>query len=254
MSMIFLYIRDQEKVRIQHNNHVLVFLALVGSCTTKECKTGQRFIPTYRENLKIDPVLQMQVPRKTFLLSYTGPTETLEKKNPFSINIKVGVYCYIIFFKRFGATYFLNFEQWMFRRIFYDFHYLNFLLEVMVKSTRRVWGHFVTLNYVKTPCLITWAYIFMPLTQSLATPESAHSGLWRIRELRVLLLFHGRDVGPFHGRTHKKNENEACRVEREDMEGTLWCYRSTGCQVLHSGYCDLKFNDLVTNDNTTELV
>ena len=97
----------------------------------------------------------------------------------------------------------------------------------------------------------------MPLTQSLATPESAHSGLWSMRELRVLLLFHGRDVGPFHGRPQKKkkkNANEACRVEREDMEGTLWYYRSTGCQVLHSGYCDLKFNDLITNDNTAELV
>ena len=44
----------------------------------------------------------------------------------------------------------------------------------------------------------------MPLTQSLATPESAHSGLWSMRELKVLLLFRGRDVGPFHGRPQKK--------------------------------------------------
>ena len=93
--------------------------------------------------------------KKDFFTQLYGSHRDFRKKNPFSINIKVGVYCYIIFFKRFGATYFVNFEQWMFRRIFYDFHYLNFLLEVMVKSTRRVWGHFVTLNYVKTPCLIT---------------------------------------------------------------------------------------------------
>ena len=43
----------------------------------------------------------------------------------------------------------------MFRRTFYDFHYLNSLLEVTVKSTRRAWGHFVTLNKVNTPRLIT---------------------------------------------------------------------------------------------------
>ena len=40
MSMIFFYVKDQDKVRMQHDNHVLVFLALVGSCTTEKCKTG----------------------------------------------------------------------------------------------------------------------------------------------------------------------------------------------------------------------
>ena len=41
MSMIFVFIKDQDKVRIQHNNHLLVFLTLIGSCTTKEHgKTG----------------------------------------------------------------------------------------------------------------------------------------------------------------------------------------------------------------------
>ena len=44
----------------------------------------------------------------------------------------------------------------------------------------------------------------MLLSQSLATHESAYTGLWSVRELRVLLLFHGGHVGPFHGRPQKK--------------------------------------------------
>lgn len=75
----------------------------------------------------------------------------------------------------------------------------------------------------------------MLLSQSLATHESAYPGLWSVRELRVLLLFHGGHVGPFHGRPQKKkNSNETCRVRRDDIEGTLWYNRSTGCQALHT--------------------
>lgn len=44
MSMIFVFIKDQDKVRLQHNNHVVVYLTLLGSCTTKEYgKTGPAF-------------------------------------------------------------------------------------------------------------------------------------------------------------------------------------------------------------------
>ena len=72
----------------------------------------------------------------------------------------------------------------------------------MVKLTRRAWGHFGTLNKVKTPRQI--AFI-----QPLATHEYAHPVLWSMRELKVLLLFHKRDVGPFHSRPQgKKHEKK----------------------------------------------
>ena len=44
----------------------------------------------------------------------------------------------------------------------------------------------------------------MLLSQSLAAHKSAPPGLWSMRELRVLLLYHGLDVGPFHGRPQEK--------------------------------------------------
>ena len=52
MSMIFLCIKDQDKVRIQHDDHVLVLLALVGSCTTKECKTEPEFYTYVQSKLE----------------------------------------------------------------------------------------------------------------------------------------------------------------------------------------------------------
>ena len=52
MSMIFFYMKDQDKVRIQHDNHVLVLLALVGSYTTKECKTEPAFYAYVQRKLE----------------------------------------------------------------------------------------------------------------------------------------------------------------------------------------------------------
>ena len=52
----------------------------------------------------------------------------------------------------------------------------------------------------------------------------------------------------------KKKSNGTTRVEREDMEGASRYDRSTGCQAVHARSCDLKFNDLSTNDNNAELV
>ena len=49
MLMIFLYIKDQDKVRIQHDDHVLV---LLGSCTTKECKTEPVFYTYVQRKLE----------------------------------------------------------------------------------------------------------------------------------------------------------------------------------------------------------
>ena len=58
---------------------------------------GLCFIPTYRENLKIEPLLQMQVLIKNFFTQLYGSHRDFGK-NPLSINIKVGVYFYLIFF------------------------------------------------------------------------------------------------------------------------------------------------------------
>ena len=52
MSLIFLYTKDQDKVRIQHDDHILVLVALVGSCTTKECKTEPAFYTYVQRKLE----------------------------------------------------------------------------------------------------------------------------------------------------------------------------------------------------------
>ena len=52
MSMIFVYTKDQDKVRIQHDDHILVLVALVGSCTTKECKTEPAFYTYVQRKLE----------------------------------------------------------------------------------------------------------------------------------------------------------------------------------------------------------
>ena len=62
--------KDQDKIRIQHDNHVLIFITLVGSCTAKKCKTGAAFYSYVQRNLEnIITVADV---------SYTGPTITLE--------------------------------------------------------------------------------------------------------------------------------------------------------------------------------
>lgn len=52
MTIIFVSIKAQDRVRIQHDNHVLVFLALVGSCSTKECTTGPLFYTIVQRKLE----------------------------------------------------------------------------------------------------------------------------------------------------------------------------------------------------------
>ena len=52
MKIIFVSIKDQDRVRIQHGNYVLVFLALVGSCSTKECTTGPLFYTIVQRKLE----------------------------------------------------------------------------------------------------------------------------------------------------------------------------------------------------------
>ena len=66
--------------------------------------------------------------------------------------------------------------------------------------------------------------IYLYAFKSLATHESAHPGLWSMRELRVLLLFHGRDVDPFYRRPQeKKNENGTCggEIRRRERCGII---------------------------------
>ena len=63
-------IKDQDKIRIQHDNHVLVFLTLVGSCTAKKCKTGAAFYCYVQR--KLENIMTVAD------VSHKGPTVTLE--------------------------------------------------------------------------------------------------------------------------------------------------------------------------------
>lgn len=152
--MIFFYIKDQDKVRIQHDNYVLVFLALLGSSTTEECKTRSAFYTYVQRKLENRSTVADAITKEEISPQLYGSHKDF-RINAFPVNIKVGVYFNFIFFvSRFGAIYVVFLSSGV-KRTFYDLNGLNVSLEVMVKLTRRAWGKFVTLNKVKTPRLIT---------------------------------------------------------------------------------------------------
>ena len=97
MSMIFFHVKDQDKVRIQHDNHVLVFLALVGSCTTEECKTGPTFYTYVQRKLEHRTTVANAVVKEEISPQLYGSYGDFGI-NPFYINIKVGVYINFNFF------------------------------------------------------------------------------------------------------------------------------------------------------------
>ena len=95
--MIFFYIKDQDKVRIQHDNHVLVFLALLGSRTTEECKTGSAFYTYVQRKLENRSTVADAITKGEISPQLYGSHRDF-RINPFSVNIKVGVYFNFIFF------------------------------------------------------------------------------------------------------------------------------------------------------------
>ena len=63
-------------------------------------------------------------------------------------------------------------------------------------------------------------------SQSLEIHESAYACLWNMRKLRVLLLFSGRDAGPFHRSPQKTKKMQVAHfgwgeTTRSELSGII---------------------------------